>query len=40
MELFISHLIGALIGIILLISVGGIAALIVLFLMGLGIDKD
>ena len=40
MEVFVSHLIGALIGIIIMISVGGIAALIVLFLMNLGIDKE
>jgi len=40
MEVFVSHLIGALIGIIVMISVGCISALIVLFLMNLGIDKD
>ena len=40
MEVFVSHLIGAFLGIIIMIGVGCIAALIVLFLMSLGIDKD
>ena len=39
MDTIIGHLIGAFIGIIVMISVGGIAALIVLMLMNLGIKK-
>jgi hypothetical protein len=40
MEVFISHLIGAFLGVIVMIFVGCISALIVLFLMNLGIDKE
>tara|TARA_Y100000758_G_C15804391_1_gene332112 strand:- start:264 stop:383 length:120 start_codon:yes stop_codon:yes gene_type:complete len=39
MDTIIGHLIGAFIGIIVMISVGGIAAFIVIMLMNLGIKK-
>ena len=39
MEIFISHLLGAFLGIFIMIIVGCISTLIVLFLMNLGIDK-
>ena len=39
MELFTAHLLGAFLGIFIMISVGCISTLIVLFLMNLGIDK-
>ena len=39
MDTIIGHLIGAFIGIIVMISVGGIAAFIVIMFMNLGIKK-